>query len=214
MAPTKPTDFNRALGDAKKQAGDVADAFTDAAHDVYGQARESAADVAESATPSRLSPIPPWRSRSGSDGCWVECTGQFSISSRARVGIQVPIKNLLPDNQQANADQPINRHGPVQLRRDSVGPGSCRAVSIGRSVTFKAARARTVRSMSGKSPRAGDVLECAFECLLECLLEILRVVQSPYLLRHRNKAVMALANRDFMPGQKFARHPVTPARAG
>ncbi len=43
MAPTKPTDFNRALGDAKKQAGDVADAFTDAAQDVYGQARESAA---------------------------------------------------------------------------------------------------------------------------------------------------------------------------
>jgi ElaB/YqjD/DUF883 family membrane-anchored ribosome-binding protein len=42
---TKPTDFNRALGDAKKQAGDVADAVTDAAQDVYGQARESAADV-------------------------------------------------------------------------------------------------------------------------------------------------------------------------
>ena len=87
MAPTKPTDFNRALGDAKKQAGDVADAFTDAAHDVYGQARESAADVADAAnTAARktmgsfekvirntigLSPIPPWRSRSGSDGCWV-----------------------------------------------------------------------------------------------------------------------------------------------
>ena len=47
MAQTyaKPTDFNRALGDAKKQAGDVADAVTDAAQDVYGQARESAADV-------------------------------------------------------------------------------------------------------------------------------------------------------------------------
>jgi ElaB/YqjD/DUF883 family membrane-anchored ribosome-binding protein len=42
---TKPTDFNRALGDAKKRAGDVADAVTDAAQDVYGQARESAADV-------------------------------------------------------------------------------------------------------------------------------------------------------------------------
>ena len=42
---TKPADFNRALGDAKKQAGDVADAVTDAAQDVYGQARESAADV-------------------------------------------------------------------------------------------------------------------------------------------------------------------------
>ena len=51
MAPTstKPTDFNRALGDAKKQAGDVADAFTDAARDVYGQARESAADVVDAA---------------------------------------------------------------------------------------------------------------------------------------------------------------------
>jgi ElaB/YqjD/DUF883 family membrane-anchored ribosome-binding protein len=42
---TKPTDFNRALGDAKKQAGGVAEAFTDAAHDVYGQVRDSAADV-------------------------------------------------------------------------------------------------------------------------------------------------------------------------
>ena len=42
---TKPTDFNRALGDAKKQAGGVADAFTDAAQDMYEQARESAADV-------------------------------------------------------------------------------------------------------------------------------------------------------------------------
>ncbi len=49
MAPTKPTDFNHALGDAKKQAGDVADAFTDAAQDVYAQARESAADVADAA---------------------------------------------------------------------------------------------------------------------------------------------------------------------
>jgi ElaB/YqjD/DUF883 family membrane-anchored ribosome-binding protein len=47
---TRPTDFNRALGDAKKQAGGVADAFTDAAQDVYGQARDSAADVADTAT--------------------------------------------------------------------------------------------------------------------------------------------------------------------
>ena len=44
---TKPTDFNRALGDAKKQATEVADAVTDAAQDVYGQARESAADVVD-----------------------------------------------------------------------------------------------------------------------------------------------------------------------
>jgi ElaB/YqjD/DUF883 family membrane-anchored ribosome-binding protein len=46
---TKPTDFNRALGDAKKQAGGVADAFTDAAQDMYEQARESAADVTDTA---------------------------------------------------------------------------------------------------------------------------------------------------------------------
>jgi ElaB/YqjD/DUF883 family membrane-anchored ribosome-binding protein len=46
---TKTTDFNRAFGDAKKQAGGIADAVTDAAQDVYGQARESAADVAETA---------------------------------------------------------------------------------------------------------------------------------------------------------------------
>jgi ElaB/YqjD/DUF883 family membrane-anchored ribosome-binding protein len=47
---TKPTDFNRALGDAKKEASGVADAFTDAAQDVYSQARESAADVADTAS--------------------------------------------------------------------------------------------------------------------------------------------------------------------
>jgi ElaB/YqjD/DUF883 family membrane-anchored ribosome-binding protein len=49
QASTKPTDFNRALDDARKQAGDVADAFTGAAQDVYGQARDSAADVAGTA---------------------------------------------------------------------------------------------------------------------------------------------------------------------
>jgi ElaB/YqjD/DUF883 family membrane-anchored ribosome-binding protein len=47
---SKPTDFNRALGDAKRQAGTVADAVTGAAQDVYGQARESAADVADAAS--------------------------------------------------------------------------------------------------------------------------------------------------------------------
>lgn len=47
---TRPPDFNRALGDAKKQASGVADAFADAAQDVYGQARESAADVADAAS--------------------------------------------------------------------------------------------------------------------------------------------------------------------
>jgi len=42
---TKPTDFNRALDDAKKNASGVAEAMTGAAQDVYGQARDSAADV-------------------------------------------------------------------------------------------------------------------------------------------------------------------------
>ena len=46
---TKTTDFNRALDDAKKNAGGIADAMTDAAQDVYGQARESAADVMDTA---------------------------------------------------------------------------------------------------------------------------------------------------------------------
>ena len=47
---TRPSDFNRFLGEAKKQAGGVADAVADAAQDVYGQARESAADVADTAS--------------------------------------------------------------------------------------------------------------------------------------------------------------------
>src|SRR5262249_2098987 len=45
---TTATDFNRALGDAKKQASGVA--VPDAAQDVYGQARDSAADVMDAAT--------------------------------------------------------------------------------------------------------------------------------------------------------------------
>jgi uncharacterized protein YjbJ (UPF0337 family) len=49
QASTKPTDFNRALGDAKKQAGGVADAVTGAAQDVYDQARDSASDVVDTA---------------------------------------------------------------------------------------------------------------------------------------------------------------------
>ena len=49
QASTKPTDFNRALGDAKRQASGVADAVTDAAEEMYGQARESAADVIDTA---------------------------------------------------------------------------------------------------------------------------------------------------------------------
>ncbi len=49
QASTKPTDFNHALADAKRQAGGVADAFADAAKDVSGQARDSAADVLDTA---------------------------------------------------------------------------------------------------------------------------------------------------------------------
>ena len=46
---TAPSDFTRAFGDAKKQAGGVADDVTDAAQELYGHARDSAADIAGSA---------------------------------------------------------------------------------------------------------------------------------------------------------------------
>ena len=46
---TAPSDFTRAFGDAKKQAGGVADEVTDAAQELYGRARDSAADIAGSA---------------------------------------------------------------------------------------------------------------------------------------------------------------------
>ena len=49
QASNKPSDFNRTLDDAKKQASGVTEALSDAAHDVYGQARDSAADVADAA---------------------------------------------------------------------------------------------------------------------------------------------------------------------
>ena len=43
------SDLARAFGDAKKQAGGVADDVSDAAQELYGHARDSAADVADSA---------------------------------------------------------------------------------------------------------------------------------------------------------------------
>jgi ElaB/YqjD/DUF883 family membrane-anchored ribosome-binding protein len=49
QSSAKTTDFNRAFGDAKKQASGVADAVNEAAHDVYDQALDSAADVAGTA---------------------------------------------------------------------------------------------------------------------------------------------------------------------
>jgi uncharacterized protein YjbJ (UPF0337 family) len=44
---TMNPDFNRAFGDAKKQAANVAGEVQDAAGDLYGQARDSAAQVAD-----------------------------------------------------------------------------------------------------------------------------------------------------------------------
>ena len=91
QSSSRSTDFDRALGDAKKQAENVASAFSEAAQDVYGQARDSAADVAgtaneaarstmahsrrRSAPPSRPNPIRLPRSRLASGGCWAACTG-------------------------------------------------------------------------------------------------------------------------------------------
>lgn len=51
MAQSRPaaSDFTRAFGDAKKQAGGVADDVSDAAQELYGHARDSASDVADSA---------------------------------------------------------------------------------------------------------------------------------------------------------------------
>jgi hypothetical protein len=43
------TDFSRAFGDAKKQAGNIAGDAADAAQDIYDQARDSASELADSA---------------------------------------------------------------------------------------------------------------------------------------------------------------------
>ena len=44
---TANPDFNRAFGDAKKHAANVAGEVQDATEDLYGQARDSAAQVAD-----------------------------------------------------------------------------------------------------------------------------------------------------------------------
>ena len=44
---TPTSDFNRAFRDAKKQAGGVAGEVSDAAQDLYGQAVDSASQVAD-----------------------------------------------------------------------------------------------------------------------------------------------------------------------
>lgn len=43
-------DFNRAFGEAKKNAAGVANEVSDAAQDIYGQATDSAAQVADATT--------------------------------------------------------------------------------------------------------------------------------------------------------------------
>jgi ElaB/YqjD/DUF883 family membrane-anchored ribosome-binding protein len=47
---TPNSDFNRAFGDAKKQAAGVAGEVSDAAQDLYGQAADSASQVADATT--------------------------------------------------------------------------------------------------------------------------------------------------------------------
>jgi ElaB/YqjD/DUF883 family membrane-anchored ribosome-binding protein len=51
MAPARPanTDFARAFGEAKKQAGNIAGEASDAAQDLCDTARDKAADLADSA---------------------------------------------------------------------------------------------------------------------------------------------------------------------
>jgi ElaB/YqjD/DUF883 family membrane-anchored ribosome-binding protein len=44
------SDFNRAFGDAKKNASNAADEVSDAAQDLYDQARDSAGHVADPTT--------------------------------------------------------------------------------------------------------------------------------------------------------------------
>ena len=50
MPQTQTSDFNRAFGDAKKQAAGVAGEVSDAAQDLYGQAIDSAAQVSDATT--------------------------------------------------------------------------------------------------------------------------------------------------------------------
>jgi hypothetical protein len=49
-ARTPNSDFNRAFGDAKKQATGVAGEVADAAQDLYGQAADSVSQVADATT--------------------------------------------------------------------------------------------------------------------------------------------------------------------
>ena len=50
---TQNSDFDRAFGDAKKQAANVAAEVQDAAGDIYGHARDSAFNVADATKTAR-----------------------------------------------------------------------------------------------------------------------------------------------------------------
>jgi ElaB/YqjD/DUF883 family membrane-anchored ribosome-binding protein len=50
QARSASSDFNRAFGEAKKQASNLASEASDAAQDVYEHARDTAADLADSAS--------------------------------------------------------------------------------------------------------------------------------------------------------------------
>jgi hypothetical protein len=84
------TDFNRAVGDAKKNAAGVTGEISDAAKDLYDQASDSASQVADATSRAARKSAASFEkalrdtveisltrrslSRSASDGCWAECT--------------------------------------------------------------------------------------------------------------------------------------------
>ena len=108
------SDFNRAFGDAKKQAAGVAGEVSDAAQDIYGklpiaprkwpmrpQGPRGKPPVRlrrPCATQLKISPIRLSWSRSVWDGCLAECTARFDIATglgRPDQLIRRPRKNPL-----------------------------------------------------------------------------------------------------------------------
>jgi hypothetical protein len=88
------SDFNRAFGDAKKQAAGVAGAVSDAARDLYGQAADSASQVADATTRAARKTAGSFEKAirntlkishtrccncSHSDGCSAGCTDRFDV---------------------------------------------------------------------------------------------------------------------------------------
>jgi hypothetical protein len=92
-AHSSTSDFNRAFGDAKKQAANVAGEVSDAAQDLYDHASERASRLGDASTTPRARPpdrlrrrcairsktslTPPSPLRSAWDGCWAACTDRF-----------------------------------------------------------------------------------------------------------------------------------------